>query len=271
MARLPVLAYVPPRMAGPAHAYAGAPLHRDASTVTTEATASPSPPALLLRAVARRYGRAWALRGVDLSVEPGEAVALAGPNGSGKTTLLRVAATLLRPTRGSASVFGHDSVREADAARAHTSLLAHRTGLYEDLSARQNLAFAARMLGLPADEGVLGAALERVGLDAEAQRSVRDFSAGMRRRLSLARILLAEPDLVLLDEPFASFDAPGLELLSGEVRGVLARGGSVVIATHDLARANRLVDRTVWLDAGRIASGPTERQPEPGAPRMAVR
>ncbi|HSM36651.1 MAG TPA: heme ABC exporter ATP-binding protein CcmA [Longimicrobiales bacterium] len=239
--------------------------------MTTQATRGSNPSALALRAVARRYGRAWALRGVDLKVEPGEAVALAGPNGSGKTTLLRVAATLLRPTRGSASVFGHDTVTEADAARARTSFLAHRTGLYEDLSARQNLAFAARMLGLAADEASLGAALERVGLAAEAQRSVRGFSAGMRRRLSLARILLAEPSLLLLDEPFASFDAPGLELLGAEVRGVLARGGSVVIATHDLERARRLVDRTVWLDAGRIASEPKERHPEPGAQRMALR
>jgi heme ABC exporter ATP-binding subunit CcmA len=159
-----------------------------------------------------------------LTVEPGEAVALAGSNGSGKTTLLRLAATLLRPNRGSVHVFGHDAVREADAARAHVGFLAHRTGLYEDLSARQNLAFAGRMLGLDGRGEATETALDRVGLAAAADVRVRGFSAGMRRRLSLARILLARPSLLLLDEPFASFDAPGLDLL-GAVVGAGGGGG----------------------------------------------
>jgi heme exporter protein A len=206
-----------------------------------------------------------------LTVEPGEAVALAGSNGSGKTTLLRLAATLLRPNRGSVHVFGHDAVREADAARAHVGFLAHRTGLYEDLSARQNLAFAGRMLGLDGRGEATETALDRVGLAAAADVRVRGFSAGMRRRLSLARILLARPSLLLLDEPFASFDAPGLDLLGAVVREVVGRGGAAVIATHDLARAGTLAARTVWLEAGRVVSPPAEAPPAPERARLAAR
>ena len=210
--------------------------------------------ALELRGVARRYARTWALRGVDLAVEAGESVALAGPNGSGKTTLLRVAATLARPTRGHGTVYGHDLVRDAADVRRHVALLAHRTGLYEDLSARQNLAFAARMLGKPAASAHTGALLERVGLSEHAERGVRGFSSGMRRRLALARILLAPPALLLLDEPFASFDAEGLEVLEAVISDVRERGGTVVIATHDLGRAGRVTERTVRLERGRVAA-----------------
>lgn len=204
-------------------------------------------------------------------MERGEAVALAGPNGSGKTTLLRVAATLLRPTRGGGAVCGHDLVAESEAARAHVGLLAHRSGLYEDLSPYQNLAFAARMLGLGADRRRIEAILERVELSAAAQRGVRGLSSGMRRRLALGRLLLAPPTLLLLDEPFASFDAGGLELLESVARDVASAGGGVLIATHDLERAGRIVDRTVWLERGRNAPPPAGRRALAEAPRLVGR
>lgn len=206
----------------------------------------------MLRGVARRFERHWALRGVDLTVRSGESIALAGPNGSGKTTLLRIAATLIRPTRGAGEVCGHDLVLGADAARRNVGLLAHRTGLYEDLSARQNLSFAARMLGLGPRPASLAVVLDRVGLSAHADRRVRGFSSGMRRRLALGRLLLAPPRLLLLDEPFASFDAAGLELLEGVTRELSEAGSSVVVATHDLVRASRIVDRVVYLKRGRV-------------------
>lgn len=226
------------------------------------------PPALALRGVARRFLKTWALRGVDLVVDRGEALALAGANGSGKTTLLRVAATLLRPSRGGGEVFGHDLEADADAARAHVGMLAHRTGLYEDLTPRQNLAFAARMLGLDAAGDAIDSALRRVALHEAAEGSVRGLSSGMRRRLALARLLLAPPRLLLLDEPFASFDAAGLALVDDVVGEVRRGGGAVLIATHDLERAERLVDRVVRLEAGRVAPSVAERPGSAELPRL---
>ncbi len=218
--------------------------------------------------MARRFDRSWALRGVDLEVAAGESVALAGANGSGKTTLLRVAATLLRPTRGGGAVCGHDLVADTESARRHVGLLAHRSGLYEDLSPYQNLAFASRMLGLGTDRRRIEAVLQRVGLAAATHQGVRALSSGMRRRLALGRLLLAPPRLLLLDEPFASFDARGVELLESVAGEVTSAGGSVLVATHDLERAGRVVSRTVWLDRGSVVRPPAERRVVAEAPRL---
>ena len=150
-------------------------------------------------AVARRFGARWVLRGVSLRLAPGEVVGLLGANGSGKSTLLRMLATLLRPNAGAARVYGHDVVKEADDVRRHVGFLAHTPGLYDDLSAHENLVFAAAMLGIApaAIEGIL----QRVGLAAVGRERVRGFSAGMQRRLAIARLLLARPRVLLLDEP----------------------------------------------------------------------
>lgn len=214
-------------------------------------------PALALDGIARRFARRWVLRGVSLRVERGEVVALTGRNGSGKTTLLRVVTTGLRPTRGTGRVFGHDLVRAAGAVRAHVGMLAHSAGLYDDLTATENLEFAQRMSGLKAEPVRAVEALERVGLAAESRERVRGFSAGMRRRLALARLLLRPPDLLLLDEPYASFDADGLRLVNAFAAEVARSGGAVVIATHELARGRGLIDRTVRIDEGVLAERDT--------------
>lgn len=211
-------------------------------------------PAVELAGLARRFGRRWALRGVDLRVEPGEAVALVGRNGSGKTTLLRVIATLLRPTRGLVRVAGMDVVREAAAVREHVGMMGHAPGVYDDLTATENLRFALRMMGRAADADRIADALAWVGLAAEAHERVRTFSSGMRRRLVLARLRLQQPSVLLLDEPYASFDADGVELLNAFIRETADRGGAVVVATHDLARGERVLERVVSLDAGRVVS-----------------
>ena len=206
--------------------------------------------ALALAGVVRRFGRRWVLRGVSLRVEPGEVVALTGRNGSGKTTLLRVSATSLRPTRGSVRVFGLDVVADAAAVRALVGVLAHHAGLYEDLTASENLAFAQRMYGSAADGRRIAAVLDQVGLGREAGERVRGFSAGMRRRLALARVLVRPPRLLLLDEPYASFDAEGIELVNRFAAQVAGAGGAVVVATHELTRARGVVDRTVRIEEG---------------------
>jgi heme exporter protein A len=208
--------------------------------------------ALELRGIARRFGRRWALRGIDLTAAPGQVIAITGRNGSGKTTLLRIISTLLRPTRGQARVFGHDLVREADEIRYQVGFLAHDTGLYANLTAEENLVFSQRMAGGSADRNAVAEVLADVGLAAERRERVRGFSSGMRRRLALARLLLRPPRLLLYDEPYASFDADGVTRVNRFAMDVAARGGVVLIATHDVIRAEPVLTRQVHIDNGRV-------------------
>src|SRR5665647_1044365 len=143
--------------------------------------------AIEAQGLGKRFGIRWVLRGVTLDVARGEAAALLGPNGSGKSTILRIIGTLLRPNAGMATVNGLDIVHDATNVRGQIGYLAHTPGLYEDLTARENLQFAANMLGLP--RSLAESSLERVGLASVATTRVRGFSAGMQRRLALARLI----------------------------------------------------------------------------------
>jgi heme exporter protein A len=209
--------------------------------------------------LSRRYGRRWALADVSLTVETGSVVMLAGRNGSGKSTLLRVLATALRPDHGSARVLGHDVRHEREAIRRRVALLAHQSFLYEALTARENLMVAASFLGGAAEQGLLA----RVGLEERADDPVASFSAGMRKRLSLARVLLQGASLVLLDEPYGELDPPGFELLDAAIGDLKARGATVIVATHLVERGRRLSDRALLLEDGRLAwSGEASRMPD---------
>lgn len=208
--------------------------------------------ALELRGIARRFGRRWVLRGIDLEAAGGEAIGLTGRNGSGKTTLLRICATLLRPSRGEGRVFGVSLGSEAAAIRERIGILAHDAGLYGNLTAAENLAFSLRMAGSAVNRTAVAAALDDVGLAREAGARVRGFSAGMKRRLALARLLLRPPDLLLLDEPYASFDVDGIDRVNAFANEVKEGGGVVLIATHDLRRALPVIDRHVSISHGRI-------------------
>jgi heme exporter protein A len=212
--------------------------------------------ALELRGIAHRFGGGWVLRGCDLRLPRGQAVALVGDNGSGKTTLLRIASTLLRPSRGDGSVLGADLRRAPGAVRERVGVVGFRAGVYEDLTAAENLEFAMRMHGIPAAAGEIGRVLGEVGLARRADELVRGFSAGMRRRLALARVLLRPPELLLLDEPYAALDEDGIALVNRMVTGVAERGGGVLLATHDVARADGVVHRTVRLAGGRLHEVP---------------
>ncbi len=171
-----------------------------------------------------------------------------GHNGSGKSTLLRILSTAIKPTGGDALVFGSHVVRSANAVRAQVAFLTHYPGLYDDLSAEENLRFACRMLG--ADEARIPALLTRVGLGREARETVRTFSAGMQRRLSLARLLLQRPRLLLLDEPYNNFDPAGIALVNEVVREVKGDGGAAMIVLHDRHSAGDVLDRVVRLKQG---------------------
>lgn len=209
--------------------------------------------ALELDNVARRFGRRWVLRGINLQVHAGEAIALMGRNGSGKTTLLRVISTALRPSRGSGTVFGQRLVEDADEVRSQVGVLGHHAGLYDDLTAGENLRFSMQMYGLDVPRERLDGALDEVGLGHERRERVRGFSAGMRRRLALARLLLRPPRLLLLDEPYAAFDQHGIDQVNDFVRRIVADGGAVVVVTHDLIRAEGVTGRVLRIEDGRIA------------------
>ena len=223
--------------------------------------------AIEARALGKRFGIRWVLRGVTLSAGSGEVVGLLGSNGSGKSTVLRILGTLLKPNAGSAALNGMDVVSEASSVRAEVGYLAHTPGLYDDLTARENLAFAADMLGLPASS--VPACLERVGLDGVADSRVRGFSAGMQRRLALARLILRRPRILLLDEPYSNLDAAGVTLMNSVITEVISNGGAALLALHELAPATGILDRTVTLADGRIdgtqPGAATPRRPEMAA------
>jgi heme exporter protein A len=202
--------------------------------------------------IARRFGARWVLRGVTLQVKPGEVVGLLGANGSGKSTLLRILATLLSASAGEAKVGGADIKQDPDGVRNQIGYLAHAAGLYDDLSARENLAFAAEMHGLRSPN--LDAALARVGLSHVADERVRGFSAGMQRRLALARLVLGTPRVLLLDEPYSNLDTAGIALMNALIGESVRGGGAALVVLHELAPAVGILDRTIGIRDGRVAT-----------------
>ena len=196
------------------------------------------------------------MRAVTLEVDPGEVVGVMGHNGSGKSTLLRVISTALRPSVGEGWVYGHHLVRDAVDVRRHIGFLAHSPGLYEDLTATENLIFAARMLGI-AETGI-SAVLERVGLANARDERVRGFSAGMQRRLALARLILGSPRLLLLDEPYNNFDPQGIELVNEVIEDARRAGGSAFVVLHDQRQGERVLDRVIELSRGAVVGGQVE-------------
>jgi len=210
-------------------------------------------PLIRVIGLGKAFGRHVVLDDVRLEVRPGEAVALLGANGAGKTTFLRILATLTRPSRGSASILGHDCARAPERVRPHIGLVAHGAYVYEDLTALENLRFWTAFAGLAADGAALARALAAVELERFAGERVRTFSAGMKRRLSLARFVLSRPRVLLLDEPFAGLDQRAKKWLEGYLEAFKAAGGALVMATHSFGRELALADRLVILAAGAIA------------------
>ncbi len=209
-------------------------------------------PGVETRDLARLFRRSPALAGVTMQVVAGRAIAILGANGAGKTTLLRVLATALRPSYGSAVVDGIDVAARPEEIRPRVAFLPHATGLYDDLTAAENLGFAAGLMNIPAPDraGRVQGALERVHLVAERDARVASFSAGMRRRLALGRILLGHPRLVLLDEPYAALDAEGMALVDELLDEWRASGATVLVATHATERLGERMDGWVRLENG---------------------
>jgi heme ABC exporter ATP-binding subunit CcmA len=205
-----------------------------------------------LHAAVSLLGRFPALAGVDLDVARGEVVLVQGPNGAGKTTLLRACAGLVPIIDGEASVLGHDLRKDRRSVRRHVGLLGHATGLYDDLTVADNLRFVAKATRHPGGATV-DDALAKLGLAGRlASVQVTRLSAGQRRRVAVAAMLLRPAELWLLDEPHAGLDAAGRERLDALVTDAARAGTTVLLASHELERARALASRVVTMAGGQI-------------------
>jgi heme ABC exporter ATP-binding subunit CcmA len=206
------------------------------------------------RGLVKLYGMHAALRGVTLEVPAGQILTILGHNGSGKTTLIRLLATLARPTAGRGRIAGHDLVAGRDEVRRLVAVVGHSTQLYDDLTPRENLAFAEALAGRRPDARRIDTALARVGLDGQADTRARALSSGLRRRVALARAMLREPRVLLLDEAFSGLDQDSTKRLEDYLHAFKTGGGAAIVVTHSLGRALAIADRVAILAAGRIAA-----------------
>jgi heme exporter protein A len=225
------------------------------SEVSSPARAQPGAPAVVeVRKLIKRFGLKTVLRGLDFRVEAGEFVVLLGPNGAGKTTFLRILASLSRPTLGDVRVAGYRLPNQAAAVRRRLGVVSHLPLLYGDLTAEENLRFYGRMYSIPGLEPRVTEVLALVGLAARRRDLVRTFSRGMQQRLAIGRAVLHDPDVMLFDEPHTGLDQDASAMLDNVLREVAARGRTVVMTSHDLARAADLASRFDVLSRGIITA-----------------
>lgn len=208
--------------------------------------------ALDSKAIEKKFGYSYAVRNVSLQVRRGEFVALFGRNGAGKTTFLKVAAGLMRATKGSLAVEGFDIGKEPEEARRRIGFLSHNTFVYRDLSPLENLKFFCRLYGVSDAEGPLLDLLDRVGLRKRSGEPVRAFSRGLHQRVGIARALLHNPSLILLDEPYTGLDANAADTLNRMLDEALAAGKTIILTTHDMEQGLRAATRAVILDRGSL-------------------
>jgi len=209
----------------------------------------PEPVGLQFEKIEKRYGAVLALRDITLKIAAGECVALAGRNGSGKTTLLRVAARLVRPTRGTLTYEG-----KVDGKKPGSGFVAHATMVYDELTAEENLLFFARMQGVTRAGARVAQLLGEVGLEGRKDTLVRTFSRGMRQRVAIARALLARPSLLLFDEPGTGLDAESSAWLTEQLRRLRDAGCTMIMSVHGESETARLATRGIRLDAGCVVA-----------------
>ena len=213
----------------------------------------PPTPAIDVRGLRKSYGRTAVLRGLDLEVGWGETLAILGPNGSGKTTLIKTLATLARPDSGSVRVAGFEVTRHGKQARASMGVVTHDAMLYEQLTGSENLKLFGRMFNLDDVEERAARVADRLGMSSRISQRVGTMSHGMRKRLTIARALLHDPAILLMDEPESGLDQQALGILERIVAESAALGRAVVMTTHNLERGTELAQRVAIISRGRIA------------------
>jgi ABC-2 type transport system ATP-binding protein len=221
-----------------------------------------SPLALEASGLVKSFGEVRAVAGVDLAVRSGSVYGVLGPNGAGKTTTIRMLATLLRPDAGTASVLGHDIVREADAVRGLVSLTGQLASVDEDLTGRENLILLARLLGLRRADAKTRATelLEAFDLSEAAGRLVKNYSGGMRRRLDIAASLVVTPQLLFLDEPTTGLDPRSRNQVWDIIRSLASAGTTILLCTQYLDEADQLAEGIAVIDHGRVIAEGTPAQ-----------
>ena len=233
-----------PHAASPVEPSTNAPLGHPRDAVAE------SSPAIEASGLSRRFGRRFAIRDLTFTVRDGECLALFGPNGAGKTTLLRVLAGLLRPTSGTARVAGVELPGGA-ASRAVVGLISHQTMLYAALTALENIEFTARLYGVPDARNAAMRALERMRLAERAGSAVRSLSRGMQQRVSIARAIVHDPRVVLLDEPYTGLDEAGASALTDALFSLRSNGAALVLVTHHLSEGLALATHAAIMREGR--------------------
>jgi heme ABC exporter ATP-binding subunit CcmA len=204
-----------------------------------------------IEGVWKYFGDYPALRDISFNVDRGQCLALLGRNGAGKTTLLRILAGLSRSSKGRITILGQDARDEAT--RRKISVLGHGIGVYEELSALENLRLFARLYGLNDPNRSAMEWLERTGLERVRDGLVREFSRGMRQRLAVARVFLHNPTLLLLDEPFTALDDRAIKVLQDVMKAALAEGRTIIMSTHQLREALELATDVALVNGGKLA------------------
>ena len=202
--------------------------------------------------LSKAYGFYRIFEDLSFDIYPGECFALFGPNGAGKTTLLRILATLQAPSHGQFTIFGQDGVAQKDTVREIIMLIAHGSHLYDELSATENLQFALGLRGQTPSPSHIKRALDRTGIGAFADLKIRQFSAGMKKRLDFAKTILAQPQLLLLDEPYNALDHDGVAITNQLIQETLDRDGTVFMTTHDRDKATQIASRGGILKGGHL-------------------
>ena len=212
-------------------------------------------------ALVKTFGKTRAVDGVDLTVPKGLVYSVLGPNGAGKTTTIHILTTLLRPDAGSAYVLGYDVVRDADAVRSRVSLTGQYASVDEDLTGNENLVLLGRLLGHSWRQARdrAGELLEAFGLAEAAERQVKTYSGGMRRRLDIAASIVVTPELLFLDEPTTGLDPRSRNQIWDIVRALVADGTTVLLTTQYLEEADRLAERIAVIDHGKVIAEGTPR------------
>lgn len=206
-----------------------------------------------INGLSKVFGNNVALREINLEVKKGEFIALFGPNGAGKTTLIKIMSTLIAPTSGAVVIDGYNIRDDAIEVRERIGVISHETYLYEDLSARENLQFYGKMYEVDNLEERISNVISEVGLSPRAEDLVRTFSRGMKQRLSIARAILHDPPILLLDEPYTGLDPHAVATFDRILKVLDISNKTVVMTTHMISRGIKMSDRMAILRSGEIA------------------